>query len=181
MAGVLPFCCTPPLPLAGVSIATERERQHTDRTLAGGHQVAGMLRQATALLSAHGKVLTASLGSHYRCVAQTSSSGHQLLLATRSPPSHICAPGPRSNLDSEFYPQPGASPTRNSNSTHHPGLFCMSWCADSESPGGRAQPPPAPRAEGTALPAWPTPPSRRAAPPARRPSTPPSGPTAAAR
>ena len=35
-AGVLSFCCTPPLTLAGASIGMERECQQNDRTLANG-------------------------------------------------------------------------------------------------------------------------------------------------
>ena len=42
------FCCTPHQPLAGVSIAMERERQQNDRTLANGYRqelVQGQLRR----------------------------------------------------------------------------------------------------------------------------------------
>ena len=44
----LPFCCTPPLPLAGVSIAMERERQQNDRTLANGYRWRPALRSGSA-------------------------------------------------------------------------------------------------------------------------------------
>ena len=45
----LSFCCTPPLPLVGVSIVMERERQQSDAVLPVGRGAVGMLGRGLAV------------------------------------------------------------------------------------------------------------------------------------